>query len=135
LDAATQRQLARGARIVEILKQPQYKPMPVEQQVMIIYAVTNGFLDDVPVEAIRGWEQGFHEFMGSAHQEIGEEIRTKKALSDDLTARLRRAIEDYKALNAPAGPAPGTQTTQPEQPAATPAAKPAKSAKSGKSAH
>ncbi|MGH7614056.1 MAG: F0F1 ATP synthase subunit alpha [Gemmatimonadales bacterium] len=99
LDSATQRQLSRGARIVEVLKQPQYQPVPVEQQVMIIYAVTNGFLDDVDVAAIRAWEKGFHEFMAAQHRAIGEEIRTKKALADDLTARLRKAIEEYKALS------------------------------------
>src|SRR5438309_1503925 len=62
LDAATKRQLERGARTVEVLKQGQYEPMPVEQQVMILYAVTNGFIDDVDVSAIRAWEKGFHEF-------------------------------------------------------------------------
>jgi F-type H+-transporting ATPase subunit alpha len=98
LDPATQRQLSRGARIVEILKQPQYQPMPVAQQVMIIFAVTNGYLDDVDVAAIRAWEKGFHEFMAAQHPEIVEEIRTKKALSDDLIARLRHTIEEYKAL-------------------------------------
>ncbi|MGH7537654.1 MAG: F0F1 ATP synthase subunit alpha [Gemmatimonadales bacterium] len=100
LDPATQRQLARGARIVEVLKQPQYEPMPVERQVMIIYAVTNGFLDDVDVPAIKAWEKGFHDFMAAQHGAIGDEIRTKKALSDGLTARLRAAIEEYKALGS-----------------------------------
>ncbi len=65
LDAATRRQLDRGARTVEVLKQGQYQPMPVEQQVMIIYAVTNGFIDDVPVANVREWESGFHEFMAA----------------------------------------------------------------------
>jgi F-type H+/Na+-transporting ATPase subunit alpha len=100
LDPATQRQLARGERIVEVLKQPQYRPMPVEQQVMIIFAVTNGFLDDVDGEKIRAWEAGFHEFMAAQHREIAEEIRTRKALSEDLTARLKKAIEEYKAIGA-----------------------------------
>jgi F-type H+-transporting ATPase subunit alpha len=100
LDPATQRQLARGARIVEVLKQPQFQPMPVEQQVLIIFAVTNGALDDVDVPKIKAWEQGFHDFMRAQHPEIGEEIRTRKALSDDLTTRLRRAIEEYKALGS-----------------------------------
>src|SRR6185437_7610183 len=63
LDAATKKQLDRGARTVEILKQPQYQPMPVELQVMVIYAVTNGFVDEVPVAEIRDWEKGFLEFM------------------------------------------------------------------------
>ena len=100
LDPATQRQLARGARIVEVLKQPQYRPMPVEHQVLIIFAVTNGALDDVDVPEIKAWEQGFQDFMHAQHPEVGEEIRTRKALSDDLTARLRRAIEEYKALES-----------------------------------
>jgi F-type H+-transporting ATPase subunit alpha len=98
LDPATQRQLARGARVVEVLKQPQYKPMPVEQQVIVIFAVTSGLLDDVDVPKLREWEQGLLEFMAAQHPKIGEEIRTKKALSDDLSGRLRKAIEEYKAL-------------------------------------
>ena len=100
LDQATQRQLARGARVVEVLKQPQYRPMPVEQQILIIFAVTNGYLDDVAVERIKAWEQGFLDFLAAQHKEIGEEIRTRRILTDDLTARLRRATEEYKAIAA-----------------------------------
>jgi F-type H+/Na+-transporting ATPase subunit alpha len=100
LDQATQRQLARGARVVEVLKQPQYRPMPVDQQIQIIFAMTNGLLDDVAVDQLREWEKGFHEFMAAQHREIGEEIRTKKTLSDDLMARLKKAITEYKALKA-----------------------------------
>jgi len=100
LDPATQKQLSRGARIVEILKQPQYRPMPVQQQVMIIFAVTNGLLDDVDVAKVRAWESGFHEFIAAQHAGLAEEIRTKKALSDDLQARLRKAIEQYKAMGS-----------------------------------
>ncbi|HTH64053.1 MAG TPA: F0F1 ATP synthase subunit alpha [Gemmatimonadales bacterium] len=100
LDPATQKQLSRGARIVEILKQPQYRPVPVQQQVMIIFAVTNGYLDDVDVANVRAWETGFHEFIAAQHAALVEEIRTKKALSDDLTARLRKAIEQYKAMGS-----------------------------------
>ena len=98
LDSATQKQLARGARIVEVLKQPQYQPVPVEQQVMIIYAVTNGFLDDVDVAAVRAWEQGFLDFVGAQHAALGAEIRSKKTLTEDLTAKLRHAIEQYKKM-------------------------------------
>ncbi len=98
LDPATQKQLARGARVVEVLKQPQYQPMPVEQQVIVIFAVTNGLIDDVAVPGIKEWEKGLLEFMAAQHPEIGDEIRTRKALSDDLTGRLRKAIEEYKAL-------------------------------------
>ena len=97
LDAATLRQLARGQRVVEVLKQPQYRPMGVAEQTEIIYAVTNGLLDDVPVDQIRAWETGFHEYMAAHQPALAEEIRTKLAISDDLGARLRAAIEAYKA--------------------------------------
>ena len=100
LDQATQKQLARGARVVEVLKQPQYAPMPVEQQIMIIFAVTNGFLDDVAVAEIRGWEQGFRDFMAAQHRDVGEEIRARKVLGDELAARLRSAITEYKQIAA-----------------------------------
>ena len=100
LDQATQKQLARGARVVEVLKQPQYQPMPVEQQIMVIFAVTNGYLDDVPVPEIRAWEQGFRDFMAAQHPDVGEEIRTRRVLGDDLTARLRAAVAEYKQLAA-----------------------------------
>ncbi|HEX2646542.1 MAG TPA: F0F1 ATP synthase subunit alpha [Candidatus Dormibacteraeota bacterium] len=100
LDQVTQRQLARGARVVEVLKQPQYQPMPVERQIMIIFAVTGGYLDDVRVEQIRAWEQGFLDFLAAQHQEIGEEIRSRRVLGDELAARLRAAIDEYKMLAA-----------------------------------
>jgi F-type H+/Na+-transporting ATPase subunit alpha len=96
LDAATRRQLDRGARTVEVLKQPQYAPMPVEQQVMIIYAVTNGFIDDVPVNQVREWEKGFHEFMASKYPQVGDGLRTGKVLTKEIEADLKRGIEDYK---------------------------------------
>jgi len=97
LDAATKKQLDRGARTVEILKQPQYQPMAVELQVMVIYAVTNGFVDEVPVAEIRAWESGFLQFMSSQFPQVGDRIRTEKALSKDLEAELKRAIERYNA--------------------------------------
>jgi F-type H+-transporting ATPase subunit alpha len=98
LDPATQKQLARGARVVEVLKQPQYRPMPVDQQVIVIFAVTNGLIDDVVVPEIKEWEKGLLEFMAAQHPEIADEIRTRKSLSDDLSGRLKKAIEEYKAL-------------------------------------
>src|SRR5438093_284952 len=100
LDQATQKQLARGVRVVEVLKQPQYQPMPVEQQVMVIFAVTNGYLDDVPVPEIRAWEQGFKDFMAAQHPDVGEEIRTRRVLGDELGARLRAAVAAYKQMAA-----------------------------------
>jgi F-type H+-transporting ATPase subunit alpha len=98
LDAATQRQLARGARVVEVLKQAQYQPMPVERQIMIVFAVTNGYLDTIDAAKIRSWEQAFLDFMAAQHPEIGDEIRTRKVLPDELGARLRQAIDEFKAL-------------------------------------
>src|SRR5256886_346800 len=100
LDQATQKQLARGERVVEVLKQAQYLPMPVERQVMVIFAVTNGYLDDVAPEHIKAWEQGFLDFMTAQHPELGQEIRTRKVLADELAARLRAAIDEYKRIAA-----------------------------------
>ena len=98
LDAATKRQLERGARTVEVLKQGQYEPMPVEQQVMIIYAVTNGYIDDVEIGQIRAWEKGFHEFMAAQYPQVGERIRAEKVLSKETEADFKRAIDEYKKL-------------------------------------
>jgi F-type H+-transporting ATPase subunit alpha len=98
LDAATQRQLARGARTVEVLKQPQYAPVPVERQVAIIYAVVNGFLDDVDVKYIRKWETDFLHYLTVSHPAVLEGIKTRKALDDDLTAKLKAAIAAFKPL-------------------------------------
>jgi F-type H+-transporting ATPase subunit alpha len=98
LDAATQKQLARGQRIVEILKQPQYAPMPVENQIMIIWAVTNGHLDDVPVDQVRNFEQGFHEYVRDRYPELGEAIRTTKQLPAE--DKLVPAITEYKGIFA-----------------------------------
>jgi F-type H+-transporting ATPase subunit alpha len=100
LDQATQRQLARGQRTVEILKQPQFAPMPVEKQVMSIYAVTNGFLDDVSVPKVRAWEQGFHAYMEARHPAIGESIRQSRSISDETGARLAAAIREFNEFFA-----------------------------------
>jgi len=97
LDASTQRQLARGRRTVEILKQPQYQPMGVGNQVAVIYAVTNGHLDDVPLNRIRAWELGFHSYLEAHAGEILEAYATKGSLSDELQADLNRVIEEYNA--------------------------------------
>jgi F-type H+/Na+-transporting ATPase subunit alpha len=96
LDAATQKQLARGERIVEILKQPQYAPVAMEQQVMIIYAVTNGLLDDVPTNRIRAFEHGFHQFMRARRPQVGEAIRTTGKLEQETIDALVGGVEEYK---------------------------------------
>ena len=98
LDAATKKQLDRGARTVEVLKQPQYAPMPVEQQVMIIYAVSNGFIDDVPVAKVREWERAFLDFMAAQFPQVGDGIRKEKTMSKDLEATLKQGIEAYKKV-------------------------------------
>jgi F-type H+-transporting ATPase subunit alpha len=96
LDAATQRQLARGARLVEILKQPQYQPMPVEKQVMIIFAANNGYLDDYPVNAARRYEVEMMTFVENNHAGILAEVRDKKAIDNDLQAKIKGALDEFK---------------------------------------
>ena len=96
LDAATQRQLNRGARLVEILKQPQYRPLPVEKQVLVIYAANNGYLDQYPVTSIGRYEQELVSFMDAQHAAILSDISQKKAIDADIEARLKAALEDFK---------------------------------------
>jgi F-type H+-transporting ATPase subunit alpha len=100
LDSATQRQLARGSRTVEVLKQPQYQPMPVENQVAVIYAVTNGYLDELALDRVRDWERGFHETLAHSHQDILNEIRESGQLAETLEMRLVEAIEAFNAAFA-----------------------------------
>jgi F-type H+/Na+-transporting ATPase subunit alpha len=96
LDRATRAQLERGLRITEVLKQPQYQPVGLPQQVMIIYAVTNGYLDEVPVDNVRAWETDFYRFMANAHPEIAEGIERERRLDDDLTEKLKSSIDEFK---------------------------------------
>ena len=108
LDAATKKQLERGARTVEILKQPQFRPMAVEHQVMVIFAVTNGLLDQIPVAELKEWERGFLEYAASQYPQVGEAIRKEKVLSKESEADLRRAIEGFngsRQKSQPAAPA------------------------------
>ena len=117
LDKATRSRIERGQRLTEILKQPQYQPVPVEKEVMIIYAATHGYLDDVPVDLISKWEQAFYRYIDANHPELGPEIieksvKGKEKMSDDLLKRLDAAIEEFKKTAAPgaeAAPA-GSQT-------------------------
>jgi F-type H+-transporting ATPase subunit alpha len=95
LDAATQKQLARGERTVEILNQGQYQPMPVEHQVAAIYAVTQGFLDDIPINKIKPWEMAFHQYLDEQASDVMADLREEKALSDELSKRLVAAIEAF----------------------------------------
>jgi len=100
LDRATRAQLERGMRIQEVLKQPQYEPVPLDHQVMVLFAVTNNYLDDVPVEKIRDFEMAFRRFMDTAHPEVGQAIMRDLALSDMTVQQLRSAIEEFKATGA-----------------------------------
>ena len=97
LDKSTQSQLERGRRLTEILKQGQYQPMPVEQQVLIIWTVTNGLADDIAVEDLKRFEEGLTTFIESAHPGVLNTMREKKAIDDDLKKSMREAIEDFKA--------------------------------------
>ncbi len=96
LDAASKAQLGRGARLVELLKQPQYSPFPMEQEVVSVWAGTTGQLDDVPVEDIRRFERGFLDHVGRDHKGIFDTIRESKDLSEDTVTLLTKAITDFK---------------------------------------
>jgi len=102
LDAVTRRQLERGARLSELLKQLQYTPLTVEKQVAVLFAGVNGHLDEVDTSKVNAWEAGFHKFMDQTHPEILREIRenceANKNMNDDLQNRLRSAITEYKSV-------------------------------------
>ncbi|MBT4680419.1 MAG: F0F1 ATP synthase subunit alpha, partial [Flavobacterium sp.] len=95
LDAATQRLLARGERLTELLKQPQYSPLPVEEQVVAIYAGVKGFIDTVPVIDVTRFEEGLMSAVRANHTDILDAIREQQAISDETEAKLKTAIETY----------------------------------------
>lgn len=95
LDAATQKQLTRGERLVELLKQPQYQPLPMEKQVAVLYAGTKGYLDDYPLDAITRYEQGLYQFIENKHPEIFSELSEKEELTDELEGKLKKALDAY----------------------------------------
>src|ERR1019366_6139040 len=105
LDKASLAQLNRGRHMVEILKQRQYQPLPVEKQIVIIFAGTNGYLDDLPVEQCRKFEDELYRFVDNAHRGLWDEIRTRKVLDDDLRKKVIAVIEEFKARFAPEPPA------------------------------
>ncbi len=98
LDETTQQKLNRGERIVEVLKQPQYSPMNVREQIMIIYTAINGFLDDIPVDNIARFEKEFLNYMENEHSEIGETISETGELSDETKEKLEKAIKGFKEI-------------------------------------
>jgi len=98
LDQATQRQLSRGSRLVELLKQGQYQPLAVQQQILIIYAGTNGFVDELPLTALKKYEQELYSFIESKHPDIFADILKKRELDGDLRAKLNKALEEFKGI-------------------------------------
>ncbi len=120
LDKASQQQLSRGARVIEVLKQPQYQPLAVEKQVVYVYAATNGALDDYAVEDAKRFVVGLGEYLDTRNPEILTTIRMSGDLSDETTASLEAAIEAYAATFVPTEPGPGSdaglgETTPPDE--------------------
>jgi F-type H+-transporting ATPase subunit alpha len=97
LDKATQQQLNRGSRLTDLLKQPQYTPMPVEQQVIVLWAGTNGFVDDVPLEDVKKFEQGMMAFLENTRGGMLEKIRERKTLDKEIIEELRTAVTEFKS--------------------------------------
>ena len=96
LDADTSERLAQGARLKEMLKQPQYSPMPVEYQVIIIYAVTKKYVLDIAVDRISEFQDGLFEYVNTKYPQIPESIRKEKAVSEEIEETLIKAIEEFK---------------------------------------
>jgi F-type H+-transporting ATPase subunit alpha len=96
LDKATQSQLDRGARLVELLKQPQYRPMPVEQEVIVIYAGTQGYLDDVPIARVQEFQNALLQYVDASYRIVVDTLRDKKELSSDLENQLKEALKAFK---------------------------------------
>jgi F-type H+/Na+-transporting ATPase subunit alpha len=101
LDQTTQRQLNRGSRLVELLKQGQYEPLPVEKQVVIIFAGTNGFIDDLPLPAIKKYEHELFLFLEAKHPEIFADVLKKREIDADLRSKMTQALEEFKVIFKP----------------------------------
>jgi F-type H+-transporting ATPase subunit alpha len=101
LDQATQRQLNRGSRLVELLKQGQYQPLPVEKQILIIFAGTNGFVDELPLTALKKYEQELYSFVESRHPDVFAEVLKKRELDGDLRAKMTKTLEEFKGAFKP----------------------------------
>ena len=110
LDRASQQQLSRGARVVEILKQPQYQPQPVERQVVAIYAVTGGHLDPYPVEDAKRFVTSFNEYLETRHPEVLSTIRETGDMSDETETSLKAALEAFAATFVPTGGEAGSES-------------------------
>jgi F-type H+-transporting ATPase subunit alpha len=98
LDAATKKQLDRGERLVEVMKQGQFVPQPVEKQVAVIYAATNGFLDTLPVSVLQRYERELYSFLEAKHPQVLTAIREKRELTDDVKGPLDAALKDFAKI-------------------------------------
>jgi len=98
LDEATKKQINRGARLTEILKQSQYEPFPFEYQVAVLYAGVNGLIDDVPLDKIKTFERGLLEYLHTSKREVLDGIGTQKELSEENEKLLKTAIDEYKKM-------------------------------------
>ena len=132
LDKVTKGRIDRGQRLTEILKQPQYQPVPVEKQVMAIFAATNGYLDNTPVDGVVAWEVAFYRYMDANHPEIGQSIveqsvTGKNKMSDDLLKQLKTAIDEFNQTAAPGAAKPKATATTNQQTDQTRSAQTAKS--------
>ncbi|MEW6216041.1 MAG: F0F1 ATP synthase subunit alpha, partial [Nitrospirota bacterium] len=97
LDKATRAQLERGRRMIELLKQDQYVPMPVDEQIMLIFAGTQGFLDDLPGESIKAFEDGFLKYIKAEKQDLKKELKEKRIIDEDLKHKMTEAITTFKS--------------------------------------
>ena len=100
LDKATLAQLERGKRLVDILKQPQYVPLPVEKQILVIYAATNGYVDQYPVDALSRYEQELYAFVEARHPALYSELREKKTITDEVADRVNKVLDEFKGVFA-----------------------------------
>ncbi|MDQ1286102.1 MAG: F-type H+/Na+-transporting ATPase subunit alpha [Thermodesulfobacteriota bacterium] len=101
LDKVTQAQLARGTRLVEILKQPQYEPMAAEKQIAVIFAATNGFVDEYDLRVLMEYEKQYLSYLESSHPDILSEIREKKIISAELDSKMKKVLDEFKAVFNP----------------------------------
>jgi F-type H+-transporting ATPase subunit alpha len=111
LDPATQARLERGRRLREILKQPQFNPVPIEDQVLVIYAATHGFADDVDISKITKWERDLRQFIDLSYPEVKQAILDEKEITDEIEAQLHKALKDF---TQPAGEAESPREEAPE---------------------
>jgi F-type H+-transporting ATPase subunit alpha len=128
LDKATQQQLRRGEKTIEVMKQPQYVPLSLVKEVVIIFAVTNGYLDDIPTPRVKDFERDLFRFMETQYRELADTISKDKKFDKDIEAKARAMIEEFKKTNSYAeaakAEAPKADATKPVSPK-TEASKPA----------